>query len=257
VLSDSATSDGDIRVVARAAHILGLFSREHPTLRIKDVAAALDVGRTTVYRYLSSMVSAGLLQRAGDGYALGPLATQIGALALSGANVVEIADPYLRQLADATSETAVLAVWGGEGPVVVRSAEPTARMLHISVRLGQRLTPDAAQSAVFAAHGGDSGRLRAQMADMDADQMERINTRLQDVDTYGVAVSDTVTLGTRGVAAPVFGLDGQLAATIAILGTVHTLPPEPDSPQARALRDTADALSLAVGQRESPRTSTR
>lgn len=245
----AAGPDGDIRVVVRCAQILGMFSREVRAVRLKDIAAELDLGRTTVYRYLTSMASAGLLERVEEGYALGPLATQLGALALSDSDVVEVAGPFLRDLADEAGETAILAVWGDRRPVVVRTAEPLERMLHIAVRAGQTLGPDAAQSAVFAAFGTDGGAVDAELADRDEVTAHRVRERIRAVRRTGLAVSETVTMGTRGIATAVLDRDGRLAATIALLGTIHTLSGDPDSAQAGALRGTAARVSRALGYR--------
>ncbi len=245
----AAGPDGDIRVVVRCAQILGMFSREVRAVRLKDIAAELDLGRTTVYRYLTSMASAGLLERVDEGYALGPLATQLGALALSDSDVVEIAGPYLRDLADEAGETAILAVWGDRRPVVVRTAQPFERMLHIAVRAGQTLGPDAAQSAVFAAFGVDGGAVDAELGDRDDVTAQRVRERIRAVARTGLAVSETVTMGTRGVATAILDRDGRLAATIALLGTVHTLSADPDSAQIGALRGAAARISRVLGYR--------
>ncbi|UUT36447.1 IclR family transcriptional regulator [Microbacterium elymi] len=239
--------EGDIRVVVRCTQILGMFSREVRAVRLKDVAAELDLGRTTVYRYLTSMASAGLLERVDEGYALGPLAAQLGALALTDSDVVDIAGPYLRELSDAAGETSILAVWGDRQPVVVRTAEPFDRSLHISVRVGQTLGADAAQSAVFAAYGADGGAVADELAARDGVTAQRVRDRIRRTAQTGIAVSDTVTSGTRGIAVPVFDRDGDVAATIALLGTVHTLPGALDSAQATELRGTAARLSRALG----------
>jgi DNA-binding IclR family transcriptional regulator len=242
-----APADGDIRVVVRCAQILGMFSRDVRTLRLKDVAAELDLGRTTVYRYLTSMASAGLLARVGDGYALGPLSSRLGALALTDSNIIELAGPFLRELADTTGETSILTVWGDGRPVVVRTAEPVDRALHIAVRVGQALGPDAAQAAVFAAFGADGGAVAIALEQRDPATVERVHARMRAVAALGLAVSDTITTGTRGIAAPVFGRDGRVVAAVALLGTIHTLPAETTSPQSGQLRDTAAKLSRALG----------
>lgn len=240
-------ADGDIRVVVRCAQILGMFSREVRAVRLKDVAAELDLGRTTVYRYLTSMASAGLLERVEEGYVVGPLASRLGALALTDSDVVDIAAPSLRALADVTGETSILAVWGDGRPVVVRTAEPVGRSLHISVRVGQTLGPDTAQAAVFAAHDADGGAVAVELAARDSATNKRVRARMRDVLTHGAAVSDTVTSGTRGIAAPVFDRDGRVAASVALLGTVHTLPAGYGSSQFTQLLDTTARLSRALG----------
>jgi len=121
---------GDIQVIARCAQLLRLFSTSQRSLRVSDVGAEIGLQRTTVHRYLSSMANAGFLERDSEGfYSLGPLLVQLGTVALRGLRVLEIGGPCLQQLADEADETAVIAVWGGLGPVAVRcrSRRPSRR----------------------------------------------------------------------------------------------------------------------------------
>lgn len=238
----------DIQVVTRCAQVLRMFSNESRTVRVTEVASELAVGRTTAHRYLASLANAGLLERDEErGYGLGPLLAHVGTLALNGLGVVEIADPYLRDLADNADETSVLAVWAGDSPVVVRSHQPESRTLSISIRVGRTLSLDAAQAAVFLALRQDRRAAELLIDQVDALQAGRIRERIAQVHRLGIAVSDTINLGARAVAAPVLDHDGAVVATLGIIGTVHTLPADLDSGKVLALRDTATRLSVALG----------
>jgi DNA-binding IclR family transcriptional regulator len=247
-MSEPAENGTDIQVVGRCAQVLRMFSYDNRAVRVTDVAAELGVGRTTAHRYLASLASAGFLERDdARGYGLGPLLAHVGTLALNGLGVVEIADPYLRDLADTADETSVLSVWSGRTPVVVRSHQPENRVLNISIRVGRALSLDAAQAAVFLAHLPDRARTARLIDQLDTLQAERIKERMADATSTGVAVSDTINVGTRTMAAAVFGRDGTIAATVGIIGTVHTLPRDLNSGKVLALRDTAARLSTALG----------
>jgi DNA-binding IclR family transcriptional regulator len=240
----------DIQVVARCAHVLRMFSHETRTVRVTDVASELGVGRTTAHRYLASLANAGFLERDDErGYGLGPLLSHVGTLALNGLGVVELADPYLRDLADTADETGVLAVWSGHSPVVVRSQEPVKRILNISIRVGRALSLDAAQAAVFLAHQPGGERTERLLGQLDPLQADRVRARIEDVRRTGLAISDTINVGTRAIAAPVFGRDGEIVATMGIIGTVHTVPADLNSGKVLALRDTSARLSAALGHR--------
>ncbi|OZM75814.1 IclR family transcriptional regulator [Pseudonocardia sp. MH-G8] len=240
------TGGADIQVVARCAQVVRMFSFENRTVRVTQVASELGVGRTTAHRYLASLANAGFLERDGDrGYSLGPLLAHVGTLALNGFGVVEIADPYLRDLADVAEETAVLSVWAGRSPVVVRCHEPENRVLNISIRVGRTLNLDAAQAAVFLAYRTD--RVDPLLDQLDEPQAERIRRRIDDVRRSGVAISDTINVGVRVIAAPVLDHEGMVVATVAIIGTVHTLSSDLNAGKVLALRDTADRLSSALG----------
>lgn len=237
---------GDIQVIARCGQILRLFSTTQRSLRIADVAAELDLQRTTVHRYLSSMANADLLERDQDSsYRLGPLLVQLGTVALRGLRVLEIADPYLRRLANDTNETAVLAVWGGVGPVVARVHEAETRIVNIVVRVGSPLPLEAAQSQVFLAFFKDPSaaqRLLAQNA-----SRREIEAGLEAARRDGYLMSSQVAQGIRAIAVPVFDGHNDICATVALVGTVAGIPDTPNSGMVQALASSAGRLSRELG----------
>ncbi|HKT49004.1 MAG TPA: helix-turn-helix domain-containing protein, partial [Candidatus Angelobacter sp.] len=111
----------NIQVIDRLARVLELFALNGREMKVREVAAPLHLRRSTAHRYLTSLSRAGLLRTEGDGlYTLGPLLIQLGAAAVGGVQVVQLAENYLSQLAEEAQETAVLSVWSGDCPVVVR-----------------------------------------------------------------------------------------------------------------------------------------
>lgn len=242
------TGAGDIQVIGRCAEVLRQFSTTQRSLRIADLAAELDLQRSTVHRYLSSMTNVGFLERDAEGsYRLGPLLVQLGTIALRGLRVLDIADPYTHALADETQETNVIAVWGGLGPVVARVHEPADRLVNISVRAGSQLPIEAAQSMVFLAFMTDRSieqRLLSQLPDI---RRRGVAERIEAVRRDGFIVSSEVVQGIRGLAAPVFDNTGAICATIAVIGTVNGIPDPPPAQLVSALLQTAQRLSRELG----------
>jgi DNA-binding IclR family transcriptional regulator len=70
---------------------------------------------------------------------------------------------------------------------------------------------------------------------------------MERVREYGVAVNSRVIEGIRAIAAPVFNEHGEIAATLALVGTVAAIPAAPDSGLARALKDVALEFSTGLG----------
>lgn len=239
---------GDIQVVARCASVLRLFSPERRTVRVADMGAALGLQRTTVHRYATSMANAGFLERLADGsYALGPLMLQLGAVALRGVRVLDIADPALKQLANEAGQTAVVAVWSGHGAVVARVHEPTDRAVNVSVRVGSALPLQAAQTQVFLAFMGDAdvrGRLISQLPH---EARRETETGLAGIRESGYAVSSQMLQGIRALAAPVFDGHDEICATVAVIGTVSAIPDDEGSGLVAGLLATAQRLSRELG----------
>jgi DNA-binding IclR family transcriptional regulator len=211
--------------VERAARLLELFSVDEPELSLGEITARLGTSKATAHRYATALRQAGLL-RASDGvYSLGPRVVELAATALAGLRIIKVAGPHLERLVADVNETAVLSIWDGEAPVVVRVDDNTDRLVRINVRAGSRLPLDSAQGKVFRAHLTDA---------------------LPNVREAGVAFTARVVEGIAALAVPVFQGD-EIVAAMALVGTTAAIPPDPDSPLARQLRERAAGLSAELG----------
>jgi DNA-binding IclR family transcriptional regulator len=219
-----------IQSVERAARMLGLFTVDEPQLTLGELTTRMGMSKATVHRYATALRNAGLLRLTSGLYTLGPRVVELASAALAGLAVVPVAGPYLERLVTETGETAVLSVWDGEAPVVVRVDSNTSRLVRIIVATGSRLPPDSAQGKVF--------RAFMDAADTDAELEQVRQTR---VAHYGAVVE-----GIGALAGPVFQ-GNDIVATLALVGTTASIDPDPSAPLAQALREAADALSTELG----------
>jgi DNA-binding IclR family transcriptional regulator len=215
--------------VERAARLLGLFSVEEPALSLTEMTARLGTSKATTHRYATALRAAGLLRYSNGLFTLGPRIVELAASALAGLRVVEIAGPHLERLVDEINETAVLSVWDGDAPVVVRVVDNVDRLVRIAVPTGSRLPLDSAQGKVF----------RAFLTETESGELEQVRA-------YGVAFDARVVEGIAALAAPVFQSD-TIVATMALVGTTAAIPADVDSEQAQRLRHFANALSSELG----------
>ena len=215
--------------VERAARLLSLFSVDEPELSLAELQARLGTSKATAHRYATALRRAGLLRVSSGGYTLGPRVVELAATALAGLRIVKVAGPYLERLVSELNETAVLSVWDGEAPVVVRVDDNTDRLVRINVRTGSRLPLDSAQGKIFRAHLG---------APHDDEAVA--------VREAGVAFNARTVEGIAALAAPVFQGD-EVVATMALVGTTASIAPDLDSGVATRLRELADALSAELG----------
>src|SRR5829696_1968150 len=138
--------------VQRAAQLLEMFTVERPALSLGEITERLEVSKPTAHRYASALRDAGLLRQAEGSYTLGPRVVELASAALAGLEVIEVAAPHLARLGAETSQSAVLSVWDGEAPVVVRVHDAAAgRIVRIVVNTGSRLPNESAQGIVFRA----------------------------------------------------------------------------------------------------------
>jgi DNA-binding IclR family transcriptional regulator len=216
-----------IQSVERAAKMLGLFTVEEPQLTLGDLTARMGMSKATVHRYATALRDAGLLRVAAGYYTLGPRVVELASAALAGLGVMKVAGPYLERLVTETGETAVLSVWDGEAPVVVRVEANTGRLVRIIVATGSKLPLDSAQGQVFRAF-------------MEGD------AALADVRERRLAHFSEVVAGISALAAPVFQGD-EIVATLALVGTTRSVETSLDGAMAGALRVAAENLSTELG----------
>lgn len=228
-MSDPADRDAPVnQSIERATRLLGLFTVENPELSLSQMAVQLGVSRATVHRYATALRGGGLLRMTSSGYSLGPRVIELAATAIAGLRVASIAGPFLERLVDAANETAVLSVWDGEAPVVVRVDDNTTRTVRINVRTGSRLERDSAQGTIFRAYPPISER------------------GLSGVAAEGLAFSASRIEGIAALATPVFQAD-RIVASLALVGTLPSIEEARTSAVGTALREIGGALSAELG----------
>lgn len=205
----SQTLDRGLRVLAVLAG--------HPSgLTITELAAAVGVNRTVVYRLVTTLEQHGLARRD----AAGRLHVGLGVLALArGLQPVlrEVANPVLRRLAEDLGATAHLTLVDGGEALAVAVVEPSWTDYHVAYRVGARhpLDQGAAGRAIL---------LGRAIADGAAEQGDRF------VQTVG-----ELQPGARGLASPVLGIDG-LEASVGIV-TLGDLDASAAGPRVSAAAD--------------------
>ena len=251
VKSSADASSFDIQSVSRVGQILALYGPLTTDLTAADVADRLGLNRTTAYRYCTSMVAAGILERGHrrGTFVLGALLMQLGIQSLGRQRVVEIAPNHLAALSADVGATAVLSLWGAAGPVVTLVREDTSRTVVVTVRPGTHLGVNSAQMRVFLAYLPDADVIARMTAPLSSAERTEIET-----DAYAARRSGYSTLrlpdGVFSAAAPVFDESG-ICATVALLGAEQGFPA--GSPALNRLVETAKTISSELSTaREDP-----
>jgi DNA-binding IclR family transcriptional regulator len=92
---------------ARGLRVL-LTIADRGEIRADDLGTALDMSMSTVYRYLRTLTEFGFIERHEGGYGLGPRLLIGTGANVSSEELIRVADPFLRLLAEETGETAVI-----------------------------------------------------------------------------------------------------------------------------------------------------
>jgi DNA-binding IclR family transcriptional regulator len=198
----SQTLDRGLRVLsALAAHPHGMT--------VSELAQAVGMNRTVVYRLVTTLEQHALVRR--DGAAR--LHIGVGVLALArGLQPVlrELAHPVLRALAEDLGATAHLTLADGGEALAIAVVEPSWTDLHVAYRIGARHPLEQ----------GAAGRAILLGRTMGADG--------EDTQRY-VATMGELQPGARGLASPVLGVEG-LEASVGVV-TFGDLDPAETGPR--------------------------
>jgi DNA-binding IclR family transcriptional regulator len=242
--ADGETEGRDLQVLARTTGVLNMFTQDRTHIDLPSATQELGLNRSTTYRYLTAMVKHGfLVHTAGQGYTLGPLVFRLGLLSLDRIPLINRADAVMRALSETVHETSTLSVWGGSGPLVARVHDEQSRFIRISIAVGSTLPINTAQGQLFLAHLTDERSLARATSRLPATERATLLERVPGIRRSRLAFSDATADGLRCVAAPVYGPDGSLAATLALIGTIHRIPDDPADTRVAELVRAAQSLS--------------
>jgi IclR family pca regulon transcriptional regulator len=223
-----------VQALERGLAVIQVFSREHPTLTLSEVARLSGTTRATARRILLTLERLGHVRSDGRHFALTPHVLCLGWAYLSSLNLAELALPLMEDLTRKTGESCSIATL--DLPDIVYVARvPTHRIMSITLSVGTRLP----------AHATSMGRVLLadlEPADLDAylaaEPLERLTERtivepdalraeLAEVRERGWSIVDEeLELGLRSVAVPLRGSDGRAAAALNVSAASSRAPVE-------------------------------
>jgi IclR family pca regulon transcriptional regulator len=211
-----------LQSLERGMAVIQVFSREHPSLTLSEVARLTGLTRATARRILLTLEKLGHVRSDGRRFSLTPRVLTLGWAYLSSLNLWEIAQPMMEDLVQETGESCSAATL--DLPDIVYVARvPTRRIMTIALGVGTRLP----------AHATSMGRVL--LADLPADELDAFLTgeKLEAYTDFTIAdpeklravlaatreqgwtlVDQELEVGLRSVAAPIRGNDGRTIAAL-------------------------------------------
>ncbi|MFZ5917915.1 MAG: IclR family transcriptional regulator [Chloroflexota bacterium] len=252
-----------IDALGRGLQVLAAFSEESPSLSLTEVAATVRLDKSTAFRFVYTLESLGYLVRDPDTkrYRPGARVLCLGFAALNSMELGQVAEPYLRALAEESGETSNMTV--RDGAEVIYIARHKARqIISINLHVGSRLP-------VYCTAMG-----KAQLIDMTPDELRSLlgegpyptlgpktltslDALLADLDRVrreGYAINDEeLAAGLRSVAAPVRHRQGQIVAAINVsVSSARVSRGELASVLAPLVCRTAAQIGMALGTGAQP-----
>jgi DNA-binding IclR family transcriptional regulator len=252
---DGRGNGSAVQSVDRALTILALLA-EHGDLGVTEIAQGLGVHKSTAFRLVATLERHDVVTQTEDRgkYRLG-----VGVLRLAGAtrvrlDLVQESRPVTTQLAAEVGETVNIAVLSGhEALYLDQVAGPSALALHMWA--GQRIPLHATSNGkillAFAAPGTAATLLTdplPRFTDHTITSLAELQEQLDLVRTRGYATAvDELERGLTAVAAPIFGIDGHVVASVSASGPTFRLPADRLPAVADAVRAAAIGISRRLG----------
>ncbi len=241
--------------VTRAfAVLLWMADAEGAPWGLREIAKGVAMPPSTLHRVLAHLQEGGIVQQdpATDRYSLGLGFLRLVWKMASHHPVREVAMPWLKELADATGETALLALYDPlrqemlfaatiDSPHPIRQVRQVAEWLPVTAGATGRailaLLPAAERQAILA------GEIVA-MTDRSITDRDLLTQALEQVQRQGYAVGrGERTPGAVGIAAPFFGADGRVVGSVGITQPEQRFTPDDEQQQATLVMDAARKIT--------------
>ncbi len=232
--SNGSDGSGGVQSVDRALTILALLA-ERGDLGVTEIANGLGVHKSTAFRLVATLERHDIVSQSEDRgkYRLG-----VGVLRLAGAtrvrlDLVQESRPVTADLAVQVGETVNIVVLSGQEALYLdQVAGPSALQMHMWA--GQRVPLHATSNGkvllAFAADGTAERLLQdplTRFTDNTIRTVAEFADGLAEVRERGYATAvDELEQGLTAVAAPVFGIDGHVVASVSASGPSFRLPAE-------------------------------
>src|SRR5580704_7652115 len=207
--------------------MLTCFTAEHPERGIADMAAELDLGRSTTHRYATTLVTLGYLEQGPlRKYRLSSRVHNFGLSLVDSMIVRRVAREHLRELRAQTGRTASLGVLGGTEVAYIdrwQGSRQGQYMADVGVGLGTRLpVPCSAAGKALLARLLEAeqreliAKLRlSRRGPKSITTKTALREEIERVVVRGVAVEDEELLaGRRAIAAVVVDGEGAVIAAV-------------------------------------------
>ncbi|MCW0214868.1 MAG: IclR family transcriptional regulator [Pseudonocardia sp.] len=257
-MPEKAAGTGEpVRVLVKAMAVLELLAEAADELSLGDIAARLELNKSTCHRILTTLAAGDFVERPSPGsYRLGVGAFRIGSAMARRLSVHERVLPAMRVLYRETGETVFLLVPRGQEAVCVERLDGRYASTHtlrvggslpLHLGAGPRLLLAALPDDQVEGYLAGPLQVRTSPTQMTADEL-REQVRLIRRDGYATS-HDDVELGVKALSVPVRDHLGDVVAALSLSGLAAHLPESEQDRHLGLMRSAAAQASRAMGLR--------
>ncbi len=236
--------------VHTAARTLELLSRYRTrSCTLSEIAAELDVSKTTCLRVIKTLVQDGLLayDEAGKRYSLGYFAVVLGARAEEGLDSLNRVRPLMRESAERTGLTAAFVQRVSTHRLMYVAKEQSPAAAHVNVSVGNRFPITEVSYGKWVLAFADEEERAQLLADglpqVTPDTVTDLGAYRAEIDRLGpgdiVVSRNEYVPGVHAVSCPVVAARGGLDGVLVVLGLSDALDQTRARETAEVMRDIA------------------
>ncbi|WP_027260137.1 HTH-type transcriptional regulator BhcR [Leisingera aquimarina] len=253
---DSASQPATIQSLDRALDVLDALAAANG-MTLTELSSALGQSAATMYRVLSTLEVRQIVEvePQSQTWHIGAMAFRLGSAFLRRSSVIERARPVMRELMEATGETSNLGIERG-GDVMFVSQVETHESIRAFFPPGTTSPMHASGigKALLSCFGEDQltrflrGQALERFTEKTLTSAEALRADLAQIRSRGWSFDDEEKApGMRCVAAPVFGMQGEVLAGISISGPTARMPDGGINGIGALVKDAAEKLSYGLG----------
>ncbi|WGS19228.1 MULTISPECIES: IclR family transcriptional regulator C-terminal domain-containing protein [unclassified Bradyrhizobium] len=257
--SQGAAAEDPAGPLERYMQILEVLAAFPGALTLGDVAALLELPKTTAHRLLRGLARSGLAKGGGNRpYELGERLMRLLHASADDGWLTSLVRPHLRALTDSTGETCYITRLMGARVVVVASLSPDARWRgYVQPDVEMPINAAASAKAIMAYQSKAviEEALSHELPTLTANtQNDRVWIEQQLAETrhrgYATCIGE-IDEGLAAIAVPIKLSNGMVLHSVAMTGPLQRIMNDQLADRLRALRGAADALaaSLSIGER--------
>jgi len=217
-----------VEALARGLDVIRAFNEFNPIRTVSDLAAELDLARPTVHRILQTLESLGYVIQTDNGYYLSPKVLDLGFGYIATRGFYGAARPHLEKLA-AKIDQAISITELVESDIVYVGRIEVPKVIAYHVSLGQRLPAHSTSPGRLLLSGLSDEELDRRLAMPSSSQVQpsitlpidELKAEILKIRKQGWAMtSQTMSLGYRALAAPIYDATETMVAAIGLI--VHS-----------------------------------
>lgn len=245
--------------VQKSCRLLKQFLQADKELGVTELSKQLNQSKGSIHKLLTTLESEGFIKQNPQNkqYSLGYTLLELGTKVKKDNDWVEMTEPFLKDLMEATKELTCLCIIDGTDAIYLNKIETHYYPIRFAVEAYRRFPLYATSaSRVILAHASETiidqvlEKELLQFTPYSFKSPEEIKERLVQIRKNGYEYSSNLrNIGVTGIAAPIFDTDGQVPAAISLIGPSDRMN-EKKEHNIQAVLDTTRKISRLLGYRK-------